>query len=609
MSMLVSSPRPASLGRRGLLACAAAAAATVGLFTTSTDADVAEQIPADALFAIKINGAQAVADDFAALAKEWGLDQMEPGFGDPIQSLKDEADGKLEGIDFDGEVAIYAPANADFEGTDPPFVFLVPVSDVEAFTDNFENVREEDGVMVGESEGDDVFMKPMGDYMAMTPYGELLTIEGELGLALGGPTGSALADEDVTLYANFPALAPLLAAAVEEAGGKEMLLEELENGFENGDVPEGLLKYKPVARAAVNQAFTVLESFLRDAEAATVSVDFNPDAGIVTNVVAQFKEDSYLGETFGDMEATDGSLLTGLPASTYLLFGGSTADPEQGIKLFEDVVGPILAELEEVGGVDGIGAYVDEIRTFIKAQTGSKFGLMAPDTAAIGRAPLIQQVTIQAGDAEKLMGATRNMAAMGPELMKAFAAEAGEAGEMPAMDVTFEEDAKTVDGVTFAKASTQMPSNDPMAAMFMQQIFGPEGQTSYMGVVDDETFLSYGGLSDEMVASVISTVREGASPLDADVDGLLAELPGDRSAVAFIQVAEIARTGLGAAQMFGMAPPVQIPQNLPPIGIAVGPDDESLRIGVIVPKDLVSAMIVTTLQVQQGMGGGPNQGL
>ncbi len=56
--------------------------------------------------------------------------------------------------------------------------------------------------------------------------------------------------------------------------------------------------------------------------------------------------------------------------------------------------------------------------------------------------------------------------------------------------------------------------------------------------------------------------------------------------------------------MFGQAPPVRIPENLPPIGIAVGPEENSLQISTFVPKDLVSAMIVTALEVQQAQGGG-----
>ncbi len=566
-------------------------------------------IPSDALFAVKVNGIQAVADDFAALAKEWGLDQMEPKFADPIQSLKDESD-KTAGIDFDGEAAFYAPTGADFEGDSPPFVFLVPVSDFDAFLTNFENLRDEDGMKVGQAEsGDDVYIKQMGDYAAIAPMGELFAMGGDLGLAMDGPTGEAFADEDVTVYANFSALAPVLEAAIADAGGKEKVIEELEKAFEDGDVPEGLIKYKPVARAAANQGFTVVESFLRDAEAATVSVDLNPEAGIVAGVLAQFKDGSYLADTFGDMKSADGSLLTGLPESTYLVFGGSTADPEEGMKLFEDLAGPVIAELQQAGGNEVLGEYIDQIRTFISSGTGGRFGLFAPDTAAIGRAPLIQQVTIQMGDSEKLMGATRKLGEMGPELMKSFAAEAGEAGDMPQMSVTFEDEAKVIEGVSFTKASTQLPTNDPMQGMAMQFIFGPEGQTSYMAAVDEDVFLNVGGLSDEKIAAVIAAVREEASPLDDVVESLVAELPAERSGVAFIHVAEIARAGLGAAQAFGQAPPVQIPQNLPPIGIAVGPDDNSLRAGVIVPKDLVSAMIVTALQVQQGMGGGPGQGL
>ena len=194
-------------------------------------------------------------------------------------------------------------------------------------------------------------------------------------------------------------------------------------------------------------------------------------------------------------------------------------------------------------------------------------------------------------------------------LVKSLVADAGE--EMPEASTSFEENAKEVAGVSFAKTSTQLPQGDMMQTMISNFAFGPEGPSGYVGVINDETMVAVGGLSDEQITTVVEAAEAGESPLTdkPGMDLMAKHLPEQQSAVFFWDVAETARAGLGALQAFGQAPPVQIPQDLPPVGVAAGPDEDSLRIGILVPKDLVSAAIATSMQFEQGMGGPPDQGL
>jgi hypothetical protein len=609
--MKIQSPTRPSTARR--LAAAASGVLAIAFGSVSpASADVAAAIPSDALFAIKINGLQQVNDDFAALAVEWGLDQFQPELGDPLAAAQEEGDIQFEAVDLEGELALYFPANTDFDADEPPVVVVVPVSDYQAFVDgNFEDVRDEDGMQVGKAfgEDEDVYVVQRDGYAAFSPFKS--SLEGfQDGLELAGPTEMSMTEQDVIVYANFSSLAPILKQAIDDEGGKDAMMEEIAEAFEDGDVPEGLMKYRPVVNAGAGQLYAVVESFLRDAEAATISVDFIPEAGIGTGVIAQFKDGSYLADTFGDLPVADGSLLSGLPMGDYLFFGGSTADPDQGVKLFNDLAGPVIAELEQVAEDDGVlTEFVGVIRTFIEAGDGNRFGLMAPNTQMFGQAPLIQQVLIQTGDAEALMQATKRAAELNPQLMEQLAAEAGEPGELPTSTTTFEDDAKEIGGVSFSKSTTTLPAGDPGTAMMMNMVFGPEGPTSYLATTGD-SFITVAGLNDEQIAAVVEAVQADASPL-ADAPGMAAvqgELMAERTGVFYLNVGEIARAGLGAAQAFGQAPPIQIPQGLPPIAYAVGPADNSLMITGIVPKDLVSQMIVTALQFQQGMGG-PGGGL
>lgn len=591
---------------RTALTLAAAGIATV--LAAPAWADVADVIPADALVVIKANNIQNVSDDIAALAREWGLDQaVDPAFADPIGTFKQET-GMEAGIDFAGNGALYL-ANGDMEGDMPPMVILIPITDYQAFLGNFEDVRQEDGLDVANMPGGDspTYFANWGEYAAMSPDANLVRAKPMQTMTFAGPTGGQLEERDLTLYANFAQLGPMLMAAMEEEGGKEKALAEFSAGFDE-DAPDSVKPYKPVIEAGISQFFAVAESFFRDADAATVSLEIDPEAGVSSNVIAQFKPNSYLANLFGGINASGDSLLDGLPKGKYLMFGGSVGDPEASAQLFNDLAGPVVAELEQVEGgelQDMLMDYVASISSMVEASESARFGLFTPPPG-LGGGALIQQVTIQSGDAQAMMDATRNLAEMMPKMMAEFGALAGApAGQMPAVGVEFTENAKSIAGVNFSKIETQLPMDDPQMAMIMNMVFGPDGQSQYMAVVGD-SLVNVSGLNDQQMTEVVNAVKAGDDPLAnaAGVSMVNDNLPGERSAVMYFQLAEFARTGLGYLQMFGQAPPVRIPENLPPIGIAVGPEENSLQISTFVPKDLVSAMIVTALEVQQAQGGG-----
>ena len=87
-------------------------------------------------------------------------------------------------------------------------------------------------------------------------------------------------------------------------------------------------------------------------------------------------------------------------------------------------------------------------------------------------------------------------------------------------------------GVSFTKvASDGGAGGDPMQAMAMNMLFGPEGQTQYVAALDG-TYMTVSGLSDDQIAKVIAAAREGDAPLLSapGVDQVGDKLPGERSA-------------------------------------------------------------------------------
>ncbi len=178
---------------------------------------------------------------------------------------------------------------------------------------------------------------------------------------------------------------------------------------------------------------------------------------------------------------------------------------------------------------------------------------------------------------------------------------------MGSMQMKYEEGVKEVAGVNFDKLSTDMDpeqqQNSP-AAMPMRMLFGPEGPTTYLGQVEDK-LLMVSGLSDQQIAAVIESVQGDSAPLadDAGVRMVLDQLPENRSAVFFFRPDELVRSGVGLSRQMGMNLPIQMPEDLPPIGFAAAPAENSLRTEGFLAKDLISALIVAALQAQQQFGG------
>ncbi|MEL7239878.1 MAG: hypothetical protein AAGK78_13555, partial [Planctomycetota bacterium] len=315
----------------------------------------------------------------------------------------------------------------------------------------------------------------------------------------------------------------------------------------------------------------------------------------------------YLANTIGSMAAADGPLLSGLPTGNYLIFGGSSNDQAVAGKLFTDLVGPVKEALAEVEDGDLLIDYVDIIETQATATESTTFGMMAPQ-GAVGASPLIQTVAITEGDAEQLLDVTKKSATMLPKLMGSFAEAAGQPA--PPVDINVEEGAREVDGVAFTKISTGMQQGDPMVAMMTNMVFGPEGQASFVGTSGGK-LIAVQGMSDEQISGVLGAIEAGGAPLAdvTNVQAVAAMLPEGRSGEFYVDIDEIGRTILNIGRQFGQQVPIELPDDVPPLGIAAGSAEDSIEIGAFVHKDLVSAIIVASIQAQQMQGGGMGGGL
>jgi hypothetical protein len=310
------------------------------------------------------------------------------------------------------------------------------------------------------------------------------------------------------------------------------------------------------------------------------------------------------------MKNSDASMLAGLPAAQYLFYGGGAGNGKAILKLFTDFTDPMLKEVVALGpDMKPIQDYIDALKTNLGSVTSQSFGMVAP-TGAIGTDPLFQFIIVQGGDAKTLLASSKIMMESQPAIMKAFNAPGADN-----MKPTWTDNAKTVDGVSFDQVITKVDMNaqNPMAmqqAQMMSLMYGPQGAVIDYGIVDDTHLLAVSGIKDETISAAIKAVKDNAAPLadNANVKAVAAQLPKQRSMAFYIAIGDIASTGLNYARQFGFAMPLQIPPDLPPIGVTASTEGTAIRFDSHIPETLVQSLVAAGLQMkmqqQQGQGAG-----
>jgi hypothetical protein len=591
--------------RKGRFAATGASLLALLVCATGARADVLDQVPSDALLVLKVKNLDGVSKKVAKWAKDLGIDQQDPAWADPLGALSEKAHlGKGVNRGGDLAVAMLDPAQAGGDN-EKAVVVLVPTSDYKAFLSNFKSATDAGGGIskATPQEGNqDVYVANWGQYAAVTP-GKGLLAKKPAGIKLSGFSGKESEAKDALLYVNMKVL-------------KGKLLPELKSGRENllgmvgGALGDGNgKKYVPLAKAAVGQVLNVAEEFLNDAHSSTLGLSIT-DAGIGLTAAADFDPTSYIGKLALATKGTSASLLNGLPARKYFVYGGAVADPTVTKKLVADLIDPIVKELAAIPDMKKFAGVLESVKGTYGSMNGYSLGLVAP-TGALGQESVIQQVAIIRGDSKVIQKGQREMLSAMNDLMALMPQQQG-------LKSSFElkPDAKTVGGVQFDEFKTNMtfPEDDPQAQQakqMMAMIYGPTGMTGLMGRLDDKTLVSAQGGSDELVTDLVTAAKANADTLGATggVRAVAAALPKERTSVFYIDVGTIASTTMRYMKGFGAAPAnVKIPADLPPIGFAGGSDGTAIRVDIHVPTKLVQGMVSTYMEAQRQMRN-PNGGL
>lgn len=567
-------------------------------------ANVMDNVPGDALVVFKVKNLDAVSKKVAKAAKDLGLDQMTPELADPLGSLEEQAHlGK--GVNRAGDLAIAMSDPDKFGGnSDKAVLVVVPVSDYKAFLGNLTDTKDAGaGVTSGKSaEGEKVFVAHWGNYAALSQEKSLVEKK-PTGMKLPGPTAKEVDSKDFIIFANIPAIKAKAIPQMQKGRDEVLKSMEADVGAAGGDAAK---KFTPVLKAIVNQYFNGIQQFLEDAQGATLGMTLS-DAGLSTTVLADFAPGSYFGKIANQVKNTNEGLISGLPDRKYFAYGGASCDPKLAQQVLGDILDPIVKELAQIPEAKSISTIVDAAKKAAGATHSASFGYVVPN-GALGQDSIVQTVAVLRGDAATIHAAQLQELQSINELMKMVP-------KTPQGSAAFEvtPGGKTIAGVKLDAFEWKMKfdPNDAQAAQVQQMlamIYGPNGQSGVLGVIDPKTVMMVGGGSEQLITDAIGAAKANTdlTAKEKGVQAVAAQLPKSRSLAFYIELDNILTTGIRYAKGFGLPVNVKLPADLPPIGITGGGEGDAMRLDSFIPMDLVKGLVAAGMDAQKQMknGGG-----
>lgn len=575
------------------------AAAMIGglAWCAQVKAQVLDQVPADAVVVVKVNNLQGLSTKIAKLAKDFGVDEFQPEFKDPLGALMTH--GHIsKGLNKSGELVICA---FDVEGNDNKALVLVPVDNFNDFVSNFEAAGPANGqvreVKAPEG-GPNLFISQRGKYAAVSPDKALIEKKGT-GVKLGATGAKDAQNRDAIVFINIPAVRE--KGLTEIRKNRQTAIDEMTKNMANDANAKA---FTGVAKVLAGEAFDFAESFLSDCQGVVFSVNLG-DQGITLGGLSEFTADSKFGKTVSSLKNTNKPLLAGLPDRKYFAFGGMSWDSKVMSKIIGDCIDPINKELIKSGDM---GKQIASLLDSAKTAAGSVNRVAAGypmAQGALGNESVIQQVSVIDGDAKAIAQAEASMLKGVGQLFSLAPKEAGKVS----LDVN--PGAKTVDGVKLDSytMNIQMDPNDPRAAQMQQMmtmIYGPNGMGGLMGMVNDKTYIMIQGGSDKLVADAVAAAKDRKDTLSSmkGVQAVSSQLPKERLFEEYVALDNIITAGLRYAQGFGFDVKMKLPADLPPLGIAAGTEGPAIRGEVYIPSQTVQSLISAGLQAYQQMQGG-----
>jgi hypothetical protein len=572
--------------------CLATATVLAGA-ASAVNAAVFDEVPSDAVAVFEIRNLDQLNGKWGKFADSTGLAKLSPQAKDLIGTLEDQS-GVSKGINTAGDFAI-----AGFQSDDQPptHLALMPVSDYKAFLSNFPAGQEDvDGITpTTGKEGKDIFIAHWGDYAAIGQTKDLVAHKPQ-GIKLNGLAADALKNKDAIVYFNMD----------------QVRTEELPELKQNRDaIIQKIIEKQKQADPAMeklgwNLIFDQSEEFLQDAKSAVITMNITDD-GISLGSAADFMPNTPFSQLAAAMKGTDQPLLAGLPDKKYLLLVGEALSPELKQQIQTMVLDPLAKQLDTTDAKQK--ALSDALATGkakLAATDGAALGLVTP-TGNPGQDSMVQLVGAITGDAAGWKKAELAGLQGVNDLYKN-----GDPNAPMTVTVDVKPDATTVGDVHLDQFSIKTDINGTgqraMQAQRVQaMIFGPNGQSGYLGAVSDKVAMITLNVDDQspLMADATAAGKAGKDVLSSSksVQDISSKLPSPRVAEGFVFIDQIVGV-VHYAQSMGLGIHFRLPADVAPIGFAISGDGTTARADAIIPASLAQAIVGAVNELKNGGGGG-----
>lgn len=538
-----------------------------------------DRVSTDASLVIGVgNLGQAIAR-FDAMMAAFG---DEAGEGGPLEPLKQIAG--LPGVNADGSAALAIVGAIPEDGSEPPMVALVPVSNYAAFVQNFGGTGT--GVEEVTLEDEPAFVKDAGGgYAIIGP--DAAVVEGFDPAAgqraeherLIGDSGRAAADASyLVVIANLPALEPAIRQGI----------DQMKQGMGGMSAMMG-----PGAAEQLAMITGLAERVAADGQRAVLGLASDASGGMALHMAAQFKEGSSSAAYFtGPGQA--GELGRCLPNQPFL-FALAVDHSSPGMKQF-------MADWS-ANNAGGAGMFGIDPAAFIESTSGMSFFMGTSPGGLMGGGLMLNSLVFLKSN---------DPAACAKGFQDANAKLNGQTIEGMNYATTYTAGGGDVEGQKVDTWSIKFkPAPDNPQGMQVQQammlMFGPSGGPGGYVVPTKAGLVVTMGKNSNLVKQAVAAESGNGLTSAASVKVTADALPAGRVFEAYVGVKDILDMVLPMAAMMTGAPvEVQIPPDLPPIGVGASAAGGGVHAALVMPAAVLKTIRDLQAAFENAQGGAPD---
>jgi hypothetical protein len=600
----------------------------LALAAGSVSAQVMQHVPADSEVVAKVSNLKGLSDKIAALGQRFGIAPFFPPLADPLGSL--EQDLKItKGIDANSDAAMVM-LDPDKYGADVKQygVILIPVTDYNTFLSNFSRPTDASdkpapdnatapttqAAPTADAQGistiafpnafDTAYVAKWGTYAAISKVKLAVATPGT-GVTATDLAAKELKEKDFVVFINMPLVKAKALAALKDNRSKAL------DGFNQimAKNPNNAAM-RPMLQAIVASFMDDAQRLLEDSQAATYGISIEK-TGIRTTILGEFIPTSPIGQGVAGIKNSDASMLAGMPADKYLMYGGVAWDPQAIGAIYDEIANPIRQELTTAGdSAQPMVKMLDLYRTAVTETEGQAMGWLAP-SGTIAEGGLFKIVTVLTGDSAKMLDTQHSIL----DLQSDFAKTSNDPNMK--MTTTYTANAKQLDGISFNEFKVQFDASAAgnmqarQMARMMRMMYGPDGMVGFTGVVDPKHLLTGIGAGDDVLTHSVDAIKANQDPLGSldELKDVQANLPTQRLAAFYVPLDQIAMTGANYARQFGLPLNLQLAPHMAPIGATIATEQSAIRLDSFIPTQTVQSLIAAGMQAYMAAQGGGGGGL